>query len=71
MRKKLTVTFEIDTSVEKPRDITNLILGLISAANDDGVYVTDAKIEDEIVFSGKGFLGVLRKGCARWEESEE
>lgn len=70
MKKKLTVTFGIDTAAEEPRDIISLILGLINTANDEGVYVIDAKIEDEIVFSDKGFSGVLRKRYAHFEESE-
>lgn len=66
MKKELVIKIGFDTASESVSDVTSLILGITNLANDEAMYVIDAKIDDILVFGNKGFSGQLRKRYWEW-----
>jgi hypothetical protein len=65
-KKELVIKIGFDTTSESVNDVTSLILGITNLANDEAMYVIDAKIDDILVFGDNGFSGQLRKRYWEW-----
>jgi hypothetical protein len=67
MIKELNVKLVFDTSKKEVRDIFELILDIVDIANDDGVAIKSANIDNKEVFNGFTFDGVLKKKYWDWD----